>query len=518
MTTDTARPAASGIHHVTLITRRVQANVDFYVGFLGLRLVKRTGGFEDATQLHLFYGDRTGTPGSLITFLVWEDGAPGRVGTGQVSEIALAVPRAAIGDWMLRALAAQIPIEGPAREFGEPVLRLRDPDGIIVKLVGADLPAGSAWGDPGNAPRRLRAVTILTDSPDETAAFLGRFGYRPGRHEGATRRLVSDTDAIDVRDASGYVPGVPGTGTSDHVAVRAADVAGIRAAEQSLAALNSSPTTVHDRRYFTSLYVREPGGTLLELATDGPGLTIDETEAHLGETLFMPPADEARAADVAVMLPQFAAPNTPRRPRRALPFIHRFHDPEDPDGSTLVLLHGTGGNEADLMPIARRVAPRATLLGVRGRAHEEGVARWFRRFSATSFDQSDIAAEAGAFRAFMEDAVRGYGLDGQRMTVLGYSNGANFAGAVMGLHPGTIRRAILLRTLPVLDPLPAPDLTGTEVLIVEGKADPFVEAPDALGSWLRRSGAAVERHRIDAGHELTPEDADLAGRWLAAHA
>ncbi len=198
--------------------------------------------------------------------------------------------------------------------------------------------------------------------------------------------------------------------------------------------------------------------------------------------------------------------------------MHRFHHPEDPDGSLILLFHGTGGNEADLMPIARRVAPRATLLGVRGRAHEEGVARWFRRFSATSFDQSDIAAEAGAFRAFMEDAVRGYGLDGQRMTVLGYSNGANFAGAVMGLHPGTIRRAILLRTLPVLDPLPAPDLTGTEVLIVEGKADPFVEAPDALGSWLRRSGAAVERHRIDAGHELTPEDADLAGRWLAAHA
>ena len=130
----------SGIHHVTGITRRVQANVDFYAGFLGLRLVKRTAGFEDAEQLHLFYGDALGSPGSLITFLVWEDGAPGRVGHGQVTEIALAVPPASIGDWLTRAMSAHIPVEGPSREMGETVLRLKDPDGVIVKLVGADLP------------------------------------------------------------------------------------------------------------------------------------------------------------------------------------------------------------------------------------------------------------------------------------------------------------------------------------------------------------------------------------------
>ena len=126
----------AGIHHITLITRKVQANVDFYAGFLGLRLVKRTGGFEDAVQLHLFYGDAVGSPGSLVTFLVWEDGSPGRPGLGQVGEISLAVEPTEIGFWLTRALRHGLRPEGPMVEFGEPVLRLKDPDGVIVKLVG----------------------------------------------------------------------------------------------------------------------------------------------------------------------------------------------------------------------------------------------------------------------------------------------------------------------------------------------------------------------------------------------
>src|SRR5690606_18345468 len=118
----------TGIHHFTGITANVQANVDFYVGFLGLKLVKRTGGFADAEQLHLIYGDALGNPGSLLTFLVWEAAGRGRTGIGQVSEVSLAVSPSSIGDWLTRALAANVPVEMPSREFGEPVLRLKDPD------------------------------------------------------------------------------------------------------------------------------------------------------------------------------------------------------------------------------------------------------------------------------------------------------------------------------------------------------------------------------------------------------
>jgi phospholipase/carboxylesterase len=502
------------MHHVTLITRDVQANVDFYVGFLGLRLVKRTGGYEDGQQLHLFYGDDRGAPGSLDTFLVWQDGAPGRVGTGQVSEIAFAVPSASIGDWLVRALNQKVAVEGPVREFGEPVLRLKDPDGIIVKLVGVSTMEQTASAGAKQAVARLRAVTILTDEPEQTSAFLRRFGYEPGPVAGNAQRMVSGVDAVDVRDASGYAPGIPGTGTADHVAFRAADLAAVRATESALSALNSSPTTVHDRKYFTSLYVREPGGTLFELATDGPGFTVDEPRDRLGEALFVPPHDAERAQDLAVMLPQFAMPGEPRLPRRALPFVHRFHTPDDPDGSTLVLLHGTGGSEADLMPLGHRIAPRATLLGMRGRSHEEGVARWFRRLSMTVFDQADIRAEAEAFAAFMDGAISGYGLDPARIGFLGYSNGANFAASVIGLHPGVIRRAMLLRPTPVLDPLPRSDLKGAAVLAISGGNDPYGANAPARAGWLEAQGADIAHRYVPGGHELTAEDEGIAHDWL----
>lgn len=505
--------SASGIHHVTLITRNVQANVDFYVGFLGLRLVKRTGGYEDALQLHLFYGDRLGSPGSLVTFLVWEDGAPGRVGTGQVSEIGFAVPPASLGEWMTRALNRGVSFQGPQREFNEPVLRLKDPDGIIVKLVGLDLPALQSWGEEAVTPRRLRAVTILTETPEETASFVARFGYRQKSRAENTIRMISDTDAVDIRDVSGYVPGIPGTGTADHVAFRAPDIPTLRAWDAELSPLNSSPTNLHDRKYFTSLYVREPGGALFELATDGPGFTVDEPPDRLGESLLVPPQDKDRAQDIRVMLPQFAMPGEPRVAPRDLPFVHRFYTPHDPDGSTIVLLHGSGGTEADLMPLAHRVAPRATLLGVRGRSHEEGAARWFRRLTAITFDQADIRAEAEAFAAFVEGAVTAYGLDASRMIFLGYSNGANFAAAVMGLYPDAIRRAVLLRTVPVLENLPAADLTGSRVLMLTGSQDPFGRSSPALAAWFTASGAELDVRSIDAGHDLVADDEAMIREW-----
>lgn len=493
---------AGGIHHVTGITADAQANADFYAGFLGLHLVKRTAGFEDAEQLHLFWGDAQGSPGSLVSFLVWPAAGRGRTGLGQVSELALAVPAASIGDWLVRAVAAHVPVQGPVREFGEPVLRLADPDGMIVKLTGV----------AGDGPMRIRGVTLLSAVPEETAAFLTRFGYRPGAAEGPFRRMVSDTDVVDVRASAGFVPSIPGAGVADHVAFRAPDAAAVQA--MRLALRGHGPAPVHDRRYFLSLYVREPGNTLIEYATDGPGMAVDEPRDQLGRTLMFPPEAAGRAADLRVMLPQFALPGGERFPMRDLAFVHRFHRPENPDGSTLVLLHGTGGTEADLMPLARRIAPRATLLGVRGRSVEEGANRWFRRFGMTSYDQADISFESRAFAAFVEEAVKVYGLSADALTFLGYSNGANLLAAVLQLHPGVVRRAILLRALQPLEAPPAPDLTGTRVLMLTGARDPYGRFAPPLEQALRRAGAGVAAETLDAGHELTARDEEIAARWL----
>lgn len=513
----------AGIHHITLITRKVQANVDFYVGFLGLRLVKQTGGYEDATQLHLFYGDGAANPGTLITFLVWEDGAPGRIGHGQPSEIALAIDPSSIGFWLTRALSQHIEVSGPSEEMGEPTLRLKDPDGVIVKLVGvAGFPAPAAW-DGSTAPlehaiRRIRGATIMTEAPELTAHFLTQhFGYRPVKSTEFINRLVSGSgDIIDVRDAKGFWSSAPGTGTIDHIAFRAPDVAEVERVHGELGSSNSSITNVHDRKYFYSLYVREPGGTLIELATDGPGMTVDEAPAELGTHLFVPPERAGKLDELKTMLPQFAWPGEERVIYRDLPFVHRFYTPEQPDGTTIVLLHGSGGNETSLLPFAAKAAPNATLLALRGRATDEGTPRWFRRFSANSFDQADIASEAEALAAFVEAAIEAYRLDAERLVFLGHSNGANMIAATMLLHPHVIRRAALLRAAMVLEEPPKADLSGDEVLLVAGEVDVFSSYGPELANLLRDAGAKVDARTISSGHAFEDADIGIVRDWLAA--
>ncbi len=515
--------SALGIHHITMITRKVQANVDFYAGFLGLRLVKRTAGFEDAMQLHLIYGDEIGSPGSLMTFLVWEDGGQGRVGYGQTLEVSMAIDPASIGFWLTRALRFGIRTEGPVEEFGQPVIRLKDPDGIILKLVGTtafDNAHVHVTKDISREDgiRRIYGATVLSEVPEETAAFLSRhFGYRGDERVGSIQRMTSESgDIIDVRDATGFWSSAPGTGTVDHIAFRAEDMDDLNNVLAGLKALNSSTTNAHDRKYFHSLYVREPGGVLIEMATDAPGMNVDEPVERLGEKLFIPPLFMKDEADVRVSLPQFSMPEEERVIYRELPFIHRFYTPDQPDGSTLVLLHGSGGSETSLMPLAHRVAPGATLLGVRGRSTEEGVARWFRRYPNFSFDQKDIVSEAEAFAAFIEGAISSYGLDRTKLRYIGHSNGANFYTAFAALHPELAGDALLYRPMPVLDVWPETNLSGKNLLIVAGGRDKYRDRSTDLQRQLAATGAQAGLETVEDGHDLGFADIEAAQRWLVA--
>ncbi|MEZ2132247.1 VOC family protein [Sinorhizobium sp. CB9] len=512
---------ANGIHHITLITRKVQANVDFYAGFLGMRLVKQTAGFEDAAQLHLFYGDGAATPGSLMTFLVWEDGAPGRAGFGQISEVALGIDPTSIGYWLTRALSFGLRPEGPVEEFGEPTLRMKDPDNVILKLSGARNLRPAAHWDGAQVPtehaiRRIRGATMLTEVADETQAFLeNHFDYRLQSRSGAIRRLISSSgDVVDVRDAQGFWSSAPGTGTVDHIAFRASDEAELARVHEDLQARHSSATNVHDRKYFKSLYVREPGGNLIELATDKPGMTVDEPVTKLGRKLFIPGDAITDLNDLRVVLPQFSMPGEPRVNYRDLPFVHRFYTPPDPDGSVFVLLHGSGGNETTLMPLLHKVAPRATLLGVRGRATEEGFPRWYKRITPFSFDQQDIKNEAEAFAAFIDGAVKSYGMDPAKIVYVGYSNGANLLNSLLYLHPRMIHRAVLLRSMPVLNNPPRADLSGTDLLVISGKTDAYGRYASELEQRLKGSGATVDSDVISGGHDLGEADIPIIQKWL----
>ncbi|MBP1861319.1 VOC family protein [Rhizobium herbae] len=515
----------SGIHHITLITRKVQANIDFYAGFLGLRLVKRTAGFEDAAQLHLLYGDETGSPGSLVTFLVWEDGAPGRVGHGQPSEIAFAIAPDSIGFWLTRALRYNVAATGPTHEFGEPVIRLKDPDGVIVKLVGTQAVAAPAVHVTPDIPqadaiRRLRGATILTAKPDGTAAFVTRhFGYAETDRTEAIRRLTSASgDVVDVRDAAGFWTAAPGTGTIDHIAFRATGTSAVNDVRMQLEAEDVGEISAHDRKYFYSLYVREPGGTLFELATDGPGMTVDESLETLGTKLFVPEHFGGDLEANLVMLPQFSLPGEERFTERDLPFVHRLNQPKNPDGRTIVLLHGSGANETSLLPLGRQIAPNSLLLSLRGRSTEEGFPRFFRRITPFTFDQKDIASEVEAFVAMIEGAIPAYGIDREKMVFVGYSNGANMLIATMLLHPGLIRNAALLRMMNPLDTIPETDLSGTNILMVTGKTDAYSRYASPLDSIFRKAGATLETVTLDAGHEIGGMDAQAIREWLKATA
>lgn len=199
-------------------------------------------------------------------------------------------------------------------------------------------------------------------------------------------------------------------------------------------------------------------------------------------------------------------------------FAYRIERAARPDGRCLILLHGTGGDENDLIPLARRLAPDADLLGLRGRSLEEGAPRWFRRLSMARFDQDHIRAEAAALAGFLDRLLPAEAIAPEGVIWLGYSNGANFIGALMGLCPGLVRRAVLMRAMPVLDPMPQADLAGVAALTLTGSTDPYGRYGPALDAWLREAGADLDTRMIPAGHGLSQTDLDAAGDWLGRQA
>ena len=200
---------------------------------------------------------------------------------------------------------------------------------------------------------------------------------------------------------------------------------------------------------------------------------------------------------------------------KGLGFVHIYQPGEGPE--TLLLLHGTGGTEHDLVPLGRQLAPAAHLLAPRGKVLENGNARFFRRLAPGVFDVEDVRLRAGELARFVADAAAEYGFDPRRVWALGYSNGANIAAAVLLLHPQTLAGAMLLRPMLPLTPGSVPDLAGKPVFIAAGRRDPLVptDAVEALCDWLRRGGARLTVRWQDAGHALTPEEIGALRAWAA---
>jgi glyoxalase family protein len=309
-------PGVAGIHHVTAIAGDPQRNVDFYGGLLGLRLVKRTVNFDDPGSYHLYYGDALGRPGTLMTFFPWPGAPSGRRGTGQVGVTAFSVPVEGLGFWVDRLRAAGVELDGPTRRFEEEAIAFADPDGLVLELVASrSADRGAPWeGGPVPAEhsiRGLHSVALWVEGYERTAHVLQTLGLQASGDEGNRFRfhgLAGPGGVADLLCMPEKARGQTLAGTVHHVAWRASDEAEQLAWRTSLAAEGLNVTPVLDRIYFRSIYFREPGGVLFEIATDPPGFTTDEPPESLGRSLRLPPWLEAHRERIEQALPPLAEP------------------------------------------------------------------------------------------------------------------------------------------------------------------------------------------------------------------
>lgn len=295
-----------GLHHVTAIASDPQANLDFYTQVLGLRFVKRTVNFDDPGTYHFYFGDDAGSPGTILTFFPWPNATRGLAGLGEVTKTAFSVPLSSIDYWLQRLTDEKILVEHTGRRFDEDVLTLLDPDGMKIEIVGhagagQANPSRFASVPPEHAIRGFFGVTLYEERAEDTAAILNVMGFHKIAEEGNRLRFAAEGDALGnhidlLIDPSGSY-GRQGAGSVHHIAFRAKDdAAQIEWREEIAKHLRVTP--VLDRNYFHSIYFREPGGVLFELATDPPGFAVDEPVETLGEELRIPQWLEPRREQI----------------------------------------------------------------------------------------------------------------------------------------------------------------------------------------------------------------------------
>lgn len=310
----------SGIHHVTAIAGDPQRNIDFYVGVLGLRLVKLTVNFDDPFTHHLYYGDGRGSPGTILTFFPWPAAGRGSAGTGQVTATAFSVPEGTLDFWDERLNCLNIDVDGPFTRFGEPLISFSDPDGMKVELIAtARGDADKSWKGgavPVNsAIHGFHHVTLSEEGYERTAALLSvTLGFELLGQEGNRFRYGIGAKApgaiVDVECAPDRPPGRVAVGSVHHIAWRTPDDPQQSAWRREIASLGYNVSPVMDRNYFHSIYFREPGGILFEIATDPPGFTVDEPLESLGSKLCLPLVLEPLRAAILARLPSLRLPDT----------------------------------------------------------------------------------------------------------------------------------------------------------------------------------------------------------------
>lgn len=301
----------SGIHHITAIVGHPQENVDFYAGILGLRLVKQTVNFDDPSTYHLYFGDRSGKPGTIVTFFPWTRAPQGKIGTGQVGITSYVVPKGSLSFWKRRLGKFDIPYVTTKR-FGDTYLQFNDPHGLQLEIVEREEGEINSWtfGDvtPEVGIKGFNGAVLFSRYPDKTAALLEKvMGLKFIEEDGEFIRLRSSANIgniIDLKTTS-IKKGQMGVGTVHHIAWRAIDEHDQLQWRKKLVAKGYHVTPVLDRNYFKSIYFQEHGGILFEMATDTPGFSHDESKETMGQQLKLPSQFEQYRERLKRYLPPF---------------------------------------------------------------------------------------------------------------------------------------------------------------------------------------------------------------------
>jgi glyoxalase family protein len=302
-----------GIHHITAIAGEARRNYRFYTQVLGLRFIKKTVNFDDPGTYHFYFGDEIGTPGTILTFFPWERVSRGRQGLGMATDIGYAVPEKSLAFWSERFKKYHVPVTGSGTRFGEEYLSFDDPDGLPLTLVVPKVPdAGKPWETDEVkatvATRGFHNVTLTLESATETAKVLTDiFDYSLSAQDGKQHRYTTSSighaSIVDLVEAPADRRGITAGGTIHHIAFRVKDEEVLMNFRKKIHDYGLNVTEKIDRNYFFSIYFREPGGVLFELATDNPGFSVDEPVAELGTHLKLPPQYEKSRAQIEKVLP-----------------------------------------------------------------------------------------------------------------------------------------------------------------------------------------------------------------------
>ncbi|SIT94468.1 ring-cleaving dioxygenase [Pontibacter indicus] len=303
-----------GLHHITAIADSAKSNLDFYTKTLGLRLLKKTVNFDDPGTYHLYYGDEAGSPGTILTFFPYKGARRGKAGAGMATHIGYAVPEGSFGFWMKRFDEHKVSYGRPSEKFGEQYLPFQDPDGLLLELV---IPKNADNRRPWEtdevkaavATKGFHSVTLTLQKAEKTAAILTDIlGYTLQDQTGNSYRYSTDAvesaNIIDIVENPNIGRGEGGAGTNHHIAFRVKDEEVLMHFREIIAGKGFNITEKIDRNYFYSLYFREPGGVLFEIATDNPGFAIDESVEDLGKKLLLPPQYEPHRAKIEAVLPR----------------------------------------------------------------------------------------------------------------------------------------------------------------------------------------------------------------------